>query len=384
MSDGINKTILNMKRNDQSVLEIINIAKGKFLGSYLSKQRVVKAISFPKENIKNRVIILTSYQIKELELKNQSNYFQEKNCLFEIKKHEEEFFMDMSIFVHDKCQLLLVLEYKNSLRVFFEDRLIKKINLDFEVRNYSILDIGHADHSYNQMIFGFKMLQEREKKLFGDHLQISEEAIEKNKGGGDNTSQVVKLICVKDSFVLITHDMKICFCELDKFEKKSDAIYNPLSIRYSSNYQIISPHSENKLYSFSINEKLSMLTFTLLVPAQNYLNEVEEQVIIDSSPKDKFTITDKIFKKKNKKQSRLLQPMKFKYRSYMLNILQLDTEEVPLKPIQPIESIINAPYDISLARSKNMAAYTDSAHQIKVFSVDKSNEYKTAVVYRSK
>jgi hypothetical protein len=212
-------------------------------------------------------------------------------------------------------------------------------------------------------------------------------------------SMAIKLICVKDNFLILTNDMRFCFCKLDKFERKWDSIYNPLSILFPSNYQVITSRPGSMLFSMSVNNRLSMLTFNLLIPSfpeDNYTEETVPQKwasnaidIVHQSQKNmksRFfrTIEKNFFKsKKMKKNGKNYQEVNYKFKSYMLNILQLDTEELPLKPLQPVDSTSKATLDISIARSKNIVCYTDASSTLRLFSIKSSNEYKTALMHFS-
>jgi hypothetical protein len=386
------------------------------------KQPIVKVILKNQNN--DKILLLGKQSLKELELKLQVSTIQEKLSLLELKKNLDEYFVDMSHFTHKGLPLLLVLGSKNSLRVFSDDKLMKKLNLDFDVLNYSMLDVARADSSYNQIVFGFNMMNEKEQKIYKDEMYSPRSGDQTPFNNSNNTnklenldkktshlsipkeerqqmkkSMAVKLICVKDNFLILTNDMRFCFCKLDKFERKWDSIYNPLSILFPSNYQVLTSRPGSMLFSMSVNNRLSMLTFNLLIPTIPKDNHTEETVsqlwasnaidVIHQSQKNiksRFfrTVEKNFFKsKKNKKDNISQMQVNYKFKSYMLNILQLDTEELPLKPLQPVDSTNKATLDISIARSKNIVCYTDASSTLRLFSVNSSNEYKTALMHFS-
>lgn len=370
------------------------------------------------KNLNNdKILLLGRQSLKELELKLQVSVIQEKASLIELKKNNEEFFIEMDHFVHKNWPLLLVLGSRNSLRVFSEDKLMKKLNLDFDVLNYSVLDVAQADVSYNQIVFGFNMMNDKEQKIYKDEIyspdnSCSSDMLESpvvrpsqkksvsvtREATTFRKSFAVKLICVKDNFLILTNDMRFCFCKLDKFEKKWDSIYNPLSILFPSNYQVVTSFPDSKLYSLSVNNKLSTLTFNLLIPTETKPGHTDELVSETwatnsaTTPqfffpsKSKYTRTqDKndSRSKKNKKVVQAKDPKNYRFKSYILNILQLDTEKLPLKPLQLVNSTSQSALDVSIARSKNIVCYTDASSTIRLFSINKQNEYKTALVHEA-
>jgi hypothetical protein len=399
-----------------------NFLKKRRLAGVQIKQAIVKVLLKNQSN--DKILLLGKQNLKELEFKLQISVIQEKSSLIELKKNNEEFFIEMSHFVHKGWPLLLVLGSKNSLRVFSEDKLMKKLNLDFDVLNYSVLDVMQADLSYNQIVFGFNMMTEKEQKIYKDEMyspfdtqntndfyQANDSTLPKKKSsvvdfkkstiGIKETlpikrSLAVKLICVKDNFLILTNDMRFCFCKLDKFEKKCDSIYNPLSILFPSNYQILTSKPNSILYSLSVNNKLSTLAFNLLIPTVPQ-ELITEEVVSESWANKTGSISQapsslkrsRMTRTVDKSESRFKKGRKtqkgveynYRFKSYVLNILQLDTEKLPLKPLQPVNSTKKAVLDISIARSKNVVCYTDVSSTIRLFSINKQNEYKTALVH---
>lgn len=385
------------------------------LGEIQVKQQVVRVALKHQNN--DKVLLLGKQMLRELELKVQIESIQEKPNLIELKKNSEEVFVDMSHFSHKGWPLLLVLGSKNSLRVFSEDKLMRKLNLDFDVLNYSILDIARADSSYNQIVFGFNMMNEKEQKIYREEMyspRQSQQSVSRHSAEADSQveeqsqaranppkARAVQLICVKDNFLILTNDMRFCFCKLDKFERKWDSIYNPLSILFPSNYHVIAPRSGTLLFSMSVNNRLSMLTFNLLIPVLQGDKPTDQMVsqtwatqmvnagqMTHKNTKNRFfRQTEKNLSKSRKSRKQPKEEKqndsKFKFKSYVLNILQLDTEELPLKPLQPVGSTSEKILDISTGRSKNVVCYVDQSFTIRLFSVNGSNEYKTALKHHS-
>lgn len=377
------------------------------------KQQIIKVALRHQTN--DKILVLGKQVLRELELKLQVGAIQDKLNLIELKKNSDEVFVDMSHFNHKGWPLLLVLGSKNSLRVFSEDKLMKKLNLDFDVLNYSILDIAKADSSYNQIVFGFNMMNEKEQKIYREEMyspRNSQQSVNEqlSQAKPERESQIqtketsrktraMQLICVKDNFLILTNDMRFCFCKLDKFERKWDSIYNPLSILFPSNYQVKAPRSGTLLFSMSVNNRLSMLTFNLLIPVVEDDKHTEQVVshawateTVNANQMSRKGAKSRFFRHLDKTQSKPRKSCQgakeskkvdFRFKAYVLNILQLDTEELPLKPLHPVESTSTNVNDISTGRSKNVVCYIDESSIMRLFSVNGLNEYKTALKHHS-
>ena len=453
---------------------MFNLGKKRRLGGMALKQRVVKVLLKNQDN--SKALLLCEYCLRELEVKSQTGMIQEKEAVIDLKKEGGEKLLDMGHFMHRNSPLLLVLGSRNSLRVFSELRLIKKLSLDFSVLNYSSLDINHADEAYNKVILGFNMMEHQE-----EYLHEMEDSLTNSSHGNINTRthdnkhqqhsllpgelrhdadsfsrgrksmlsvphstlnanptnrrqakiRAQKLICVRENFVLVTDDMRFCFCKLDKFERRTDAIYNPLSILYSSNYKIQLQTPDGVLFSISVNARLSMMCFTLLIPKlalpqteedsqfasiQNNCSPAMLKKILcnnhnnnlQRSHETKSNAYLSSFQKNNIQAMRTHTPVpngyhkrsifnfrktrrqnsapriswkNFRFKSYLLDILRLDTEDLSIKPLHPVDFSDKRPIDLDIARSKNTVVYVDEKSKIRLFSVRKENEYQTALVY---
>lgn len=155
--------LLFQQNPDEQIIIAYNYVKRKVIGRQISKM-MYKSIQI--HPLRQKISLMMGDNIlKMFEIKTQNKNFVEKQQLLFSKNEKEERYLDLCWNVNKKTYYLIVLCNNNSLILFQEEKLIKKIKLDLSIVSFTTFSLNRTQPNSYEELFHY------DKETQNDELQ---------------------------------------------------------------------------------------------------------------------------------------------------------------------------------------------------------------------